>query len=174
MKATLAEVRAMTVQTRYRRTSVQLLVALTTLSVVAPAHAGRTDRGPNTSAVDAYVETVPSASGVGQYVEAVPTGTGDPAGGPSSPSKDPAVAAALATIVESSRYGAPASKEPASSSTPPGTANEPKLTTSFEGSFRSAIGALGTSSDARLVSLLLVVVATTVAAIVLSARRGSR
>lgn len=145
-----------------------LAVATALIVAVAPAHAQRAETTPGASAVDAYVEPVPAASGVSQYVEAVPTGSGQT--NPASPSGkgSSAVADALETVVESPRYGAPAAVSPAPEAPPTNAA----LTTSLSESFRSAIGALGTSSDGRLVGVLLVVLLTTVAAVVLSIRRG--
>jgi hypothetical protein len=145
-----------------------LAVATALIVAVAPAHAQRAETTPRASAVDAYVEPVPAASGVSQYVEAVPTGSGQT--NPASPSGkgSSAVAGALETVVESPRYGAPTAVSPAPEAPPTNAA----LTTSLSESFRSAIGALGTSSDGRLVGVLLVVLLTTVAAVVLSIRRG--
>jgi hypothetical protein len=133
------------------------------------------------AAVDAYVETVPSGSSVGQYVEAVPT-----ARGPASPSaaKDhgmtstpstpkPAIDRALKTVAESSQYGAPAST-PTRIDNADGGVPDARLTIGLSDSFRSALGALGTSSDARLIGLLAVIFATTVGAIIVSTRRGPR
>ncbi len=145
-----------------------LAIVMTPMVAVAPAQALAAEKPPGASAVDAYVESVPSASGVSQYVEAVPTGSGqtDPEG-PGGRS-GAAVADALETVVESPRYGAPTAVSP----TPETPSSDAALTTSLSESFRSAIGALGTSSDARLVGVLLVVLLTTVAAVVLSIRRG--
>jgi len=155
-----------------------MLLAVSTmfLVVVAQAQAQQADPSPSASAIDAYVETMPSASGVSQYVEAVPTRTGQSAPGApnvsSAPAEDgSAVADALKTIVESPRYGAGASASSVPDVPPNADAN-PALTTSLSGSFRSALGAIGTSSDARLLGVLLVVLATTVAATVLAIRRG--
>ena len=147
-----------------------LLPALATMFVivVAPAHAQQAETTPGASAVDAYVESVPSASGVSQYVEAVPTGSGQTNPARPSGKSDSAVADALETVVQSPRYGAPTSVSPAADALPADAA----LTTSLSESFRSAAGALGTSSDARLVGVLLVVLLTTVVAVVLSIRRG--
>ena len=64
--------------------------------------------------------------------------------------------------------GAPRAVSPV----PEAPSTNPALTTSLSESFRSAVGALGTSSDARLAGLLLVVLLTTIAAVVLSIRRG--
>ena len=147
----------------------RLVVVVTTFVVaVTPAHAQQAESSPGASAVDAYVESVPSVSGVSQYVEAVPT-----VGGQTNPAKPggksgSAVTDALETVVESPRYGAPTSVAPAPKALP----RDAALTTSLSESFRSAVGALGTSSDARLVGILLVVLLTTVAAVVLSIRRG--
>ena len=112
--------------------------------------------------------TTPGASAVDAYVEAVPTGSGQT--NPASPggTSGAAVDDALETVVGSPRYGAPTSVSPA----PKGSPTDAALTTSLSESFRSAVGALGTSSDARLVGVLLVVLLTTVAAVVLSLRRG--
>jgi hypothetical protein len=143
------------------------------LAAAAPAHGQRTT-SPSAPSVDAYVEAVPADPGVSQYVEAVPTGTGEIESGsasPSSPSGEgPAVAKTLEAIVESPQFGAPASTP--SAGVPPNAAGDPALTTSVGESFRSAIGALGTSSDTRLLGVLLVVLLTTVGAVVVSVRRG--
>jgi hypothetical protein len=151
-----------------------LLLVLATMFavVVASAHAQQEETTPGASAVDAYVEsppaTTPAASAVDAYVEAVPTGSGQT--NPARPSgrDGPAVADALETVVESPRYGAPTAVSPAPEAPPTNAA----LTTSLSESFRSALGAIGTSSDARLVGVLLLVLLTTVAAVVLSIRRG--
>jgi hypothetical protein len=134
---------------------VPLIVAATFLVGAAAAHAQGAGGTPGASAVDAYVEAVPTAKG--QTNPATPSGQADPA-----------VADALETVVQSPRYGAPASISPGPDDRP---AN-PALTTSLSESFLSAIGALGTSSDARLVGILLVVLLTTIVAVVLSIRRG--
>jgi len=151
-----------------------LLLALATMFAVAvaPAHAQQTETTPPASAVDAYVEapaeTTPGASAVDAYVEAVPTGSGQT--NPASPggTSGAAVDDALETVVGSPRYGAPTSV----STAPNGSPTDAALTTSLSESFRSAVGALGTSSDARLVGVLLVALLTTIAAVVLSLRRG--
>jgi len=151
-----------------------LLLALAMMFAVgvAPAHAQQAETTPGASAVDAYVEapaaTTPGASAVDAYVEAVPTGSGQT--NPASPggTSGAAVDGALETVVGSPRYGAPTSVSP----TPDGPPTDAALTTSLSESFRSAVGALGTSSDGRLVGVLLVVLLTTVAAVVLSIRRG--
>ena len=154
------------------KASLLLVLAAAFVVAVAPAHAQRAETTPGASAVDAYVEsppaTTPGASAVDAYVEAVPTGSGQT--NPASPggTSGAAVDDALKTVVGSPRYGAPTSVSP----TPDGLPNDAALTTSLSESFRSAVGALGTSSDARLVGVLLVVLLTTVSAIVLSLRRG--
>ena len=146
------------------------------LVVVAQAQAQRADPSPSASAIDAYVETMPSASGVSQYVEAVPTGTGQSTPGATDPSTQSAddgsaVAEALEKVVRSPRYGAPTS----ASSFPnvPSDAN-PALTASLSETFWSTLGALGTSSDSRLLGVLLIVFATTVATVILAIRRGPK
>lgn len=149
-----------------------LLLALATIFTVAvaPAHGQQAETTPGASAVDVEVptETTPGASAVDAYVEAVPTGSGQT--NPTSPggTSGPSVDDALETVVGSPRYGAPTSV----STVPDGPPNDAALTTSLSESFRSAVGALGTSSDARLVGVLLVVLLTTVVAVVLSIRRG--
>lgn len=150
------------------KTPILLVLVAAFVVAVGSAHAQQAETTPGASAVDAYVESVPSASGVGQYVEAVPTGNGQTNPAKPGAKAGSAVADALETVVESPRYGAPRAVSPV----PEAPSTNPALTTSLSESFRSAVGALGTSSDARLAGLLLVVLLTTIAAVVLSIRRG--
>jgi hypothetical protein len=128
----------------------------------------------------------PGASGVEQYRELVPG-----AGGPSAPGLAPSdqsqlpqaaqdalqqvppgVATPLEKIATSADYGAPVDA-PAPETSPPegGTVS---TETSVDAALASAVAAVGSASDARVVGLLVVVFVTTIAAFSLAftRRRG--
>ena len=150
-----------------------LVAAATIAALLAVAPASAQVEQPAASAVSQYVETVPSTSSVGQYVEAVPTGTGSsvPPATTVTPTTPDDVNSVLDRIAMSSTYGAPASG-PAGAEDSASRMPDAADATSIGASFRSALGALSTASDARLLGLLAVVLVTTVVAIGLATRRG--
>jgi len=120
----------------------------------------------------------PGASAVQQYVEDVPTANGQstpgitkPAAQPLSPAalsalrrSTPATAGVLRTIATSPEYGAP--------KTVASNAGETHPSSSPEGSLGSTADAIGTASDAPLVGLLVVLIATSMGALGLAVRRA--
>jgi hypothetical protein len=128
----------------------------------------------------------PGASGVEQYRELVPG-----AGGPSAPGLAPSdqsqlpqaaqdalqqvppgIATPLEKIATSADYGAPVDA-PAPATSPPegGTVS---TETSVDAALASAVAAVGSASDARILGLLVVILVTTIAAFALAftRRRG--
>lgn len=118
----------------------------------------------------------PGASAVQQYVEDVPTANGQstpgitkPAAQPLSPAAlsalrglTPATAGALRTIATSPEYGAPTISQ--------GGATHPS--SSPGRSLGTTADAIGTASDAPLLGLLVVLIATSMGAVGLAVRRG--
>lgn len=159
-----------------RRGRLVAVAATAVLLAVAPAQAQ--GEQPGASAVNQYVETVPSTSSVSQYVEAVPTGTGSSAPGVTAEAQSARgdgaqeTSRALKRIAKSSSYGASTPGRTRAEDAAASRMADATSTTSISASFRSALGALGTASDARLFGLLAVVLVTTVAAIGLATRRG--
>jgi hypothetical protein len=120
---------------------------------------------PGASAVDQYRELVPGAageqgSGIGTDGSSLP-----PDAAAALDSASPDVAAALERIATSSKYGAPVGTETGGAGD--GGASDP----SAGSTIGSTIGAIGSTSDARVLALLVVLIATTFAGIVLVLRR---
>ena len=113
-----------------------------------------------------------------QYVEDVPTANGQSTPGvtktaaqPLSPAalsalrrSTPAIATALRTIATSPAYGAPTIGASNAGATDPSS--------SLGGSLGSTADAIGTASDAPLLGLLVVLIATSLGAAGLAVRRG--
>ena len=147
----------------------RLLVAVGICSAaalsVASLAGGQAPPEPGASAVQQYVEDVPTANG-----QSTPGAT-KPAAQPLSPAArsalrrvTPATAGALRTIATSPAYGAP--RIGASN----GGATDPS--SSQGGSLGSTADAIGTASDAPLVGLLVVLIATSIGALGLAVGRG--
>jgi len=143
--------------------------AVAALGIAAPAHA----QAPPPSAVDQYVEMVPAAGGPktpGKEKEKrtpLPD-TGQKALGEAAPE----VATPLEEIATSSTYGAPAviAPTPTPKPEPEGPVRDPDIApagTAVDSTLRSTVSTIATAStsDARLVGLLLVVLVTTLAAV---------
>jgi hypothetical protein len=145
------------------------VVAAGTCSAVALSVAslagGQPPAQPGTSAVQQYVEDVPTANG-----QSTPGAT-KPAPQPLSPAArialrrlTPATAGALRTIATSPAYGAPKIGASNAGATHPSS--------SPGGSLGSSVDAIGTASDAPLLGLLVVLIATSIGAVGLAVRRG--
>jgi hypothetical protein len=146
-------------------------LAATLIFAAGAARAEDDPPGPGSSAVSQYVEMVPTAGG-----QSAP-GVGAERRAPLSPKSakslkkaTPEVRRPLEKIVTSSTYGAPT--RPVKRSKPadqlPDRPPVPSAT------LRSGIGAIGSTSDVRLVGLLIVVLLTTVGAVVLAVGRTKR
>ena len=134
------------------------------LSAVSLA-GGQPPAQPGASAVQQYVEDVPTANG-----QSTP-GVTKPAAQPLSPAalsalrrSTPATASALRTIATSPAYGAPKIGASNAGATHPSS--------SLGGSLGSTADAIGTASDAPLLGLLVVLIATSLGAVGLAVRRG--
>ena len=147
----------------------RLVVAVGTCSAaalsVATLAGGQTPVQPGASAVQQYVEDVPTASG-----QSTPGAT-KPAAQPLSPAArsalrrlTPATAGALRTIATSPAYGAPKTGASDAGATHPSS--------SPAGSLGSTADAIGTASDAPLLGLLVVLIATSIGAVGFAIRRG--
>ena len=156
-----------------RRTLTAVLVALlaTTFAKAAPARAA----APR-----------PGASSVAQYVELVPTAAGPKAPGVEREQRLPlsreakralerapkATAAALLTVATSSTYGAPSRLGSGASGR---IARDTRATTPSPAGNRESLEAIAAAvapaGDARMIGLLVILAATTVAAGALSLRR---
>lgn len=150
--------------TKLRR---MLASALLTAAVVPTASvaAVRQAPPPGPSAVQAYVEDVPRASGQSPSGHSSSSGqTLAPAAKGALRGASPALAAALATVATSPAYGAPQTGSSSSSASPSNT--------SLGGSLESTADAIGGASDARLLGLVVVLIATTVVAIGVAVRRA--
>ncbi|MBA2642088.1 MAG: hypothetical protein H0U82_04065, partial [Actinobacteria bacterium] len=113
--------------------------------------------------------SVPPTASIDQYVEDVPTSSGSSVPGVTNETRAPqpqSTADALDTVAESSAYGAP------KRGVVPGRTLDVSPTTSVSAALRSTVGALGTATDARLLGLLFVVLATTAGAVALGAQRA--
>jgi hypothetical protein len=121
---------------------------------------------------------------VDQYVEAVATGAG-PAASPAKATRtplppeaknkleqaSPTTARALETIAASSRYGAPGT-EIRRSGIDPRSAEDAASAVTVRAALESSVTAVATTSDTRLLGLLLVLLATTVGALALAVREA--
>jgi hypothetical protein len=142
--------------------------ALALLASPNPARAQSTPPDPGWSAVDAYVEQVPSAGGgSAPGVQDATQSSLPPAAEAALETATQPVRNALEKVVSSSAYGAPQTEgqAPVLEPMPDESPNDP---------LRGTADALGTVSDARLLALLFVLLATTVAALVLALLRARR
>jgi len=146
-----------------------LLVAVAASAALASAaHAAGSPPVPAGSAVLQYVETVPTAGGAqAPGITAGRSAKPPPAPSASGSRVSPALRKALATIVSSPAYGAPPSpaarRDEAPAGRRPGSAVGRTLV--------AAADTIGGESDGRLLGLLGVLLATTVGAVALAARR---
>ena len=155
------------IMTRVAATVPCAFALLALFAAASPARAQSAPPDPGWSAVDAYVEQVPSAGGGSA------PGVQDETQSSLSPAAEAALEAttqpvrdALEKVVSSSTYGAPQSVGQAPVVGP--ESDEP------DDALGGTADALGTVSDGRLLALLLVLLATTLAALVLALRRARR
>ena len=118
---------------------------------------------PGASAVQQYVEDVPTANGQATPVITKPAAQRlSPAAQSALRRSPPATAGALRTIATSPAYGAPKTGASSAGATLPSS--------SAEESLGSTANAIGTASDARLLGLLVVLIATSIGAVGLAIR----
>jgi hypothetical protein len=150
------------------RVAAAILCAFAVLTLLAspgPARAQSAPPDPGWSAVDAYVEQVPSAGGgSAPGVQDATQSSLPPAAEAALETATPSVRDALEKVVSSSTYGAPQTVGQAPVLGP--ESDEP------DDALGGTADALGTVSDGRLLALLLVLLTTTLAALVLALRRA--
>ena len=145
-----------------------VFAVLALLASPGPARAQSAPPDPGWSAVDAYVEQVPSAGGgSAPGVQDATQSSLSPAAEAALETATPSVRDALENVVSSSTYGAPQTQGQA-------PVLDPRPDESSDGALGGTADALGTVSDGRLLALLLVLLATTLAALVLALRRARR
>ena len=150
----------MPVLTRHRLAALGAALAL---GSAAPAAAAPPPEHPNASAVSQYTELVPGAEGP----SAPALGGGEqtalsPAARQGFRHTSSEMASALEEIATSSRYGAPTAASPQ---------DDGSAEAAVDPSIRRMLSAIGSTSDARVIALLVALLATTVAAGALSLRR---
>jgi hypothetical protein len=140
--------------------------------LVAPASAQETPPSPGGSAVDQYVEAVVTGSGPSYPGVTKEKRTPLPrAARRALKQAGPSTANALEDVATSSAYGAPA-VSPRPTKTGSRFRDNVPPAPSFRAALDNAVTAVGTTSDTRLLGLLVVLAGATAGALALAVRRA--